>query len=37
LGLWWAWEEGCTLSLRVVVDGAGDLTMRLCEAMGIEP
>lgn len=36
-GLWWPWEEGSTISLRIAVDGSGDVTMRLCEAMGIEP
>lgn len=36
-GLWWPWEEGSTISLRVGVDGAGDMTLRLCEAMGVEP
>ena len=36
-GLWWPWEEGSTISMRVGVDGAGDLTLRLCETMGIEP
>ncbi len=36
-GLWWPWEEGSTISMRIGVDGAGDLTFRLCEAMGIEP
>ncbi len=36
-GLWWPWEEGSTISLRVGVDGAGDVTMALCEAMGVEP
>ncbi len=36
-GLWWPWEEGSTISIRVGIDGAGDVTMRLCETMGIEP
>ncbi len=36
-GLWWPWEEGSTISMRIGVDGAGDLTFRLCEAMGVEP
>lgn len=36
-GLWWPWEEGSTISMRIGVDGAGDLTYRLCEAMNVEP
>lgn len=36
-GLWWPWEEGSTISMRVGVDGAGDMTYRLCESMGVEP
>ncbi len=36
-GLWWPWEEGSTISMRIGVDGAGDLTFRLCEAMSVEP
>ncbi|MGZ3417492.1 MAG: hypothetical protein ACXVEF_27345 [Polyangiales bacterium] len=36
-GLWWPWEEGSTISMRVGVDGAGDMAFRLCEAMGVEP
>ncbi len=36
-GLWWPWEEGSTISMRVGVDGVGDMSLRLCEAMGVEP
>jgi hypothetical protein len=36
-GLWWPWEEGSTISMRVGVEGAGDLSYRLCEAMGVDP
>lgn len=36
-GLWWPWEEGSTFSFRIGVDGAGDVTLSLCAAMGIEP
>lgn len=36
-GLWWPWEEGSTISIRVGLDGAGDMSLRLCEAMGVEP
>jgi len=36
-GLWWPWEEGSTISMRIGVDGAGDMTFPLCEAMSIDP
>lgn len=36
-GLWWPWEEGSTISIRVGIDGVGDMSLRLCEAMGVEP
>jgi len=36
-GLWWPWEEGRTISLRIGIEGAGDVTMPLCEVFGVEP
>jgi hypothetical protein len=37
-GLWWPWENGNTISLRIGLEGAsqGDL-MELCSAFGTEP
>jgi hypothetical protein len=36
-GLWWPWEEGRTISLRIGLEGSspGD-TMELCNAFGAE-
>lgn len=36
-GLWWPWEEGRTISIRIGVEGAGDVTFALCEVFGVEP
>jgi hypothetical protein len=36
-GLWWPWEEGRTISLRIGIEGAGDVTVPLCEVFGVEP
>ena len=36
-GLWWPWEEGRTISLRIGIEGAGDITYPLCEVFGVEP
>ena len=36
-GLWWPWEEGGTISLRIGLDGASMAeTIELCEAFGAE-
>lgn len=37
-GLWWPWEEGRTISLRIGLEGSspGD-TIDLCAAFGTEP
>jgi hypothetical protein len=37
-GLWWPWENGNTISLRIGLEGAstGEL-IELCEAFGAEP
>lgn len=36
-GLWWPWEEGGTISLRIGLEGASMAeTIELCEAFGAE-
>jgi hypothetical protein len=35
-GLWWPWEEGRTISLRIGLDAPTDYTMQLCELFGAE-
>ena len=37
-GLWWPWEEGRTISLRIGLEGAsGGDVIDLCAAFGTEP
>jgi hypothetical protein len=37
-GLWWPWEEGRTISLRIGLEGAsGGDVIALCEVFGAEP
>ena len=37
-GLWWPWEEGTTISLRIGLDGASmNETLDLCNVFGAEP
>jgi hypothetical protein len=36
-GLWWPWEEGGTISLRIGLDGASPAEiLKLCETFGAE-
>jgi hypothetical protein len=36
-GLWWPWEEGRTISLRIGLEGASNAdTIELCNAFGAE-
>ena len=37
-GLWWPWEDGRTISLRIGIEGASsDQRMLLCSTFGVEP
>jgi hypothetical protein len=37
-GLWWPWEEGTTISLRIGLDGGSTAEiLELCNAFGAEP
>lgn len=37
-GLWWPWEEGQTISLRIGLENASmSHTMELCSVFGVEP
>lgn len=36
-GLWWPWEEGSTISLRIGLEGPTDMTMALCTTFGVQP